>query len=859
MALTRPDKSVAVPPGSPNHAVNGSRGHSDRVLDLWGKLRSPSPGGYHPLAYHLIDAAAAAEALWKHVLPPATRDLYCSLAQAEPETVRRWLTFLAGLHDLGKATPGFQGQEATQRQRLRDRGWVLPRGAARAHDALGLMILHEMLRAQAPDQLEGTVALDLATVIAAHHGVPGPPRTAMAAERHLGDAAWSAARRELFGVLLGLSALSGQPMPAGLTHPSRALLSLLGGLVRVADWLASQTSEHAPQPPRTDETTYTELARQRAMEAARSADWGKVPPPVADFEELFGFPPNALQRRVASLAGPVKAPSLVLIEAPTGSGKTEAALHLAHQWLRHGHQAGVYLALPTQATAAAMHERLQAYPGLPDSPLCRAGTPHSPAARMLERMGVGTVDQALLAVLSDQQAWVRLLGLANKIVILDEVHAYDAYTSGLLGRLLQWLAALNCSVIMLSATLPEAQRSELLRAYGAMAAPTQIAYPRVTLATGTYEEVAPLPSTSQRRVHLRHLAEQDSLPRELLSYLDGGGCAAVVCNTVGGAQAVYCRLRCAMHGTDVALSLLHGRYPQALREDRERRLLRCFGKGGERPAKAVVVATQVVEQSLDLDFDLLVTELAPVDALLQRLGRLHRHERPRPAALQGPQAWFLAPPLDGDGLPDFGASAAVYDEYVLLRTWQLLQGRSGLMLPADTQPLVEACYAPPDEAELAGPLAARLDAAAHRLQARLQAQVYASLRRAEGSPAAGGLAVGAAGAGATRWDDLPALQVVCLQQREGECCIAGTPLCVHLEGPDGEAPAEGVVAALLHHAIPIRGHEALQGTLLRARPESWRRLPALQSLTPLFVDSAMAARLGDVRVRLDAELGLVTA
>ncbi|MDO9502671.1 CRISPR-associated helicase Cas3', partial [Falsiroseomonas sp.] len=348
-----------------------------------------------------------------------------------------------------------------------------------------------------------------------------------------------------------------------------------------------------------------------------------------------------------------------------------------------------------------------------------------------------------------------------------------------------------------------------------------------------------------------------TLIQDLLSRLEHGGCAAVICNTVGAAQAMYRRFGREMTGADVELSLLHARYPHVWREERERRVIGQFGKHGRRPARAILVATQVAEQSLDLDFDLLVTELAPVDALLQRLGRLHRHERPRPQGLQAPEAWLLQPPLDGEGLPDFGASAAVYDEYILLRTWQLLHGCPAdagvrtLTLPQDTERLIESCYAPLAEAEASEPLASRLLAAARKLDARLQAQEYAAMWHAEGSPHATGLTLGQRAAGSTHWADVPALQVVCLQQTGGQCRLAGTGVCAD------DPPTAETAAALARHAVALRGHEVVRDLMQMPRPASWRRHAALRGLTPLFLDERLTVRLGGALIRLDAQLGLV--
>jgi CRISPR-associated endonuclease/helicase Cas3 len=905
----------------------GESGRNHRVLDLWGKLSPARPCWYHPLQHHLIDAAAAIEALWRQLLPSRTRDLYCSLIGAPETQTLSWLMFLGGLHDLGKATPGFQGQAPRQRERLVRAGWVIPPGAARAHDVLGLMVVHgllseRMVAAEAPDAL----TLDVATTVAGHHGAPIGPEPSVGGERHMGNRAWHEARVELFVALADLSGLEGERvgrpvpwpptvgaqglsalrgiaarcghafMPAGLLYPQRTLLPLLGGLIRVADWLAS-----GQEALDADEHDYAALAKARAEAAVATANWGEPAPSVAEFRDLFGFPPNVMQQRVAALAGPARAPALVLIEAPTGSGKTEAALHLSHIWQRDREQRGSYLALPTQATASAMHARLREYPGVEAGQLCHGAVGQAllpatsgqarvpalpgPAGKLLERHGVGTIDQALLAVLADRQAWVRLLGLANKTVIIDEAHAYDAYTSGLLGRLLEWLAVLNCSVVMLSATLPKQQRAELLAAYGAPAAETlAIAYPRVTLATPTFQHVVPLPPGEQRRLGLRHVAAKEDWTTQLREALRDGGCAAVICNTVGRAQRLFVALEQALGPGRVGqasrlpdgleIELLHGRFPQAAREERELAILRRFGpkrtqaSAGERPHRAVLVATQVVEQSLDLDFDLLITEPAPMDVLLQRAGRLHRHERERPTRLRGPEMWLLQPTCDGDGVPEFGPSAAVYDEYVLLRTWLQLRQRDGLTLPRDTEALIEGCYDADAEPAVAGApfdglracrLAERLAAARINLQRRLQEQEHAALRSACTAPQGRGMALRVGAGASTHWQDLPALQVVCLQadaarpQEGGTHRLMGSGLRISLM----DAPSPQTAAALLAQAMTLRGYEVTDMLLAQPPCPAFARQDALRSLTPLVLDEHGEARLGRARVRLDARLGLV--
>ncbi|MCK4681926.1 CRISPR-associated helicase Cas3', partial [Candidatus Bipolaricaulota bacterium] len=308
--------------------------------------------------------------------------------------------------------------------------------------------------------------------------------------------------------------------------------------------------------------------------------------------------------------------------------------------------------------------------------------------------------------------FVRLFGLAGKVVIFDEVHAYDAYMSTILERLLHWLAELDCTVILLSATLPEAKRKALANAYSGCDDAEYERYPRITLAkprhypsrqTNEASICKAIPTGESRAVVLQ-LATTDleSLSESLARRLEHGGCAAVVCNTVNRSIEVYEHLRHTLRETECML--FHARTLQMWRREREEAVLRKFGRGKRqeagthtnphRPICAVLVATQVVEQSLDLDFDVMVSEIAPIDLLLQRLGRLHRHLRHRPEGLETPRFIVLCDAKAvGPPPKSFGKSIEfVYDRYILLRTWLALRERDKIEIPTEIESLVEAVY-----------------------------------------------------------------------------------------------------------------------------------------------------------------------
>lgn len=346
---------------------------------------------------------------------------------------------------------------------------------------------------------------------------------------------------------------------------------------------------------------------------------------------------------------------------------------------------------------------------------------------LLAPIGVGTIDQALLGAMGVRHGFVRLFALARKVVILDEVHAYDAYTGALLEHLLRWLAALGTKVILLSATLPAPLRHRLLAAYGAADAPElPDAYPRLLHAPPGAAPVAYTDTRSvaeraaeQKTVHVepvvpdaaddRAVPGRDGAARArtaagaawVQNRLARGGCVAWIRNTVREAQDAYRALTAA----GLPVILLHARFARADRSRIEEDLLARLGPPGagtDRPNRLVVVATQVLEQSVDLDFDAMLSDLAPVDLLLQRAGRLWRHDRPGRHAHTRPELGVLLPPPDRRAALAFGPSAFVYDEETLARSATLVLQHAAWTLPDACRSLVAELYERPWKAEEMG-------------------------------------------------------------------------------------------------------------------------------------------------------------
>ncbi|WP_157679832.1 CRISPR-associated helicase/endonuclease Cas3 [Nitrosococcus watsonii] len=453
------------------------------------------------------------------------------------------------------------------------------------------------------------------------------------------------------------------------------------------------------------------------------------------------FIPHQVQTLVESL--PTEA-GLTIIEAPTGSGKTEAALAYASKLLAAGLADSIVFALPTQATANAMLKRLESIAGIlfpendsslvlahgkarynPDFiALKEAVRPHTAQAReealvqcaewlvqsrkrvFLGQIGVCTIDQVLISVLPVKHKFVRGFGVGKSVLIVDEVHAYDSYMYGLLEAVLSQQRAGGGSAILLSATLPYPQRQQLAAAWQPKASLEEEApYPLVTYLGANEGPQTWRPAEAEmprpRTVGLDCLRLPGASPDAGLRYhiiaaATAGAQVAVICNLVDDAQRLAKQLRAQ---TQVPVDLFHARFRFRDRLAKEQQVLSQYGKEGLRDKGRILVATQVIEQSLDLDFDWMVTQLCPVDLLFQRLGRLHRHSRPRPDGYGEPRCTVLLPEA-----ADYGPHGVIYaNRRVLWRTEQRLQQANGQMtFPEAYRDWIESVYAEqawPDEPE----------------------------------------------------------------------------------------------------------------------------------------------------------------
>lgn len=738
---------------------------SNSVRVLWAK--SGDGLEWLSLPQHMADSASVAAVLWNNWVSDQVRRTLTKFTGLSGAETGALLVFLAGVHDIGKATQPFQGQVAYKPEcahladAVEDAGFTVYRKASEGdwdgwvpHSALSEEILYGWLVEHF--DLRPLQALPLAQTVGAHHGVPATAYSAAAEEEiEFQPVKWTEAQDELTSAIARASNVG--PVLNRLKSELQSIkvetIQLLTGLIILSDWLASNTYSF-PLGGWGDQGRRLEEALLK-VDLTRPWNHKELPAEDHDYYRMsFGWPdqwearPIQIQAtKAARLACGWEGPFLFVIEAPTGVGKTEAGLGIAEiVGLAQGAQ-GVFLAAPTMATSNGLfdrtvewasntsseHEVASMYlahsknylnPSFNDLNIRNVGDEGSagnvvatqwlngPKKGVLANFSVGTVDQVLMMALQMRHLMLRHIGLAGKVIIIDEVHSYGVYMSSYLRVVLAWLARYGATVVLMSATLTPARRGELVEAFmKGLAEPgaevdleslaSDIRSPLITAvnADGINTFSCPLPDR-EFRAEVEYIDDDlESLKTTLESTLADGGIALVVCNTVRRAQEAFETVRtsfpweCELH---------HSAFIATHRSKREDDLRQKLGpqahRGKGRPDRLVVVATQVVEQSLDLDADMIITDLCPMDSFVQRVGRVARHKRPasdRPVNLQVPRIFLRGIVERQPVLIIDKGSTAVYDEAVLLAT--LLTMPSYYTRPQDNAQLVRDTYSLVDD------------------------------------------------------------------------------------------------------------------------------------------------------------------
>jgi len=669
------------------------------------------------------------------------------IAEIFPESLKRFhlrpkeVSALAALHDIGKISPGFQQkckawlEENGLVDIARNGRWCavmeLDHGVV-SHSAIQDFLLQQ--------GIEINQAQYLSAILGAHHGrivhIPNPRgiKPSLITENKSGIE-WHEERQKTAQKIWNYFDVDNSAITF---YPESPALWWLAGLTTLADWIGSD-ERFFPAEHRAENNDVPCLA-MNALEAIglhKIQFFGNL-----SFHDLFHdakkpevtWVPNAMQEKTLSI---VNGPGVYVIEAPMGTGKTEAALWAAYQLLVSKKAAGIYFALPTQVTSNRIHLRMNAFLqricqvktssrlihsnswlfetdiGIHPVVTERLNTKSEDARvwrdwfastkrALLAPFGVGTVDQALLGVVAAKHFFIRHFALAGKVVIIDEVHSYDLFTGTLIDNLITTLEGLGCTVIVLSATLSGKRRRQIIPLPEDIEIEVELSYPLITgRREGVSLEPAAITPPKSRDVRVDFVKNEQAV-KEAIALAKNGGSVLWISNTIDSAQNQY-RQFMKQVPVDIPIGLLHSRFPFWRREQLEDEWMERFGKDGQTRCGSILVSTQVVEQSVDLDADLLITELAPTDMLLQRIGRLWRHERLRP--IDSARICILKEEKSLDELRQMepkailkalGSKAHVYAPFVLLRSLELWEKQSkkstGVSIPSQIRQLIEATY-----------------------------------------------------------------------------------------------------------------------------------------------------------------------
>lgn len=897
---------------------------SEQATSLWAK--SGDDTGYLSLVQHLADTACAAAAVFDMWVSQNLKRQLASQLHLNVEELRTLYLWLSGVHDCGKATITFQSQIEMRHPHIvnavSDTGLTLSKSVLELkllkmpHGVSSGVLVRRWLMAR---KVSNELARRIASTVDAHHGIASVDQEGREISLVLDEypEVWKSVQDEIITAMADtldvypvLEKLQETPLARG------GVAQILTGLIVVADWTAS----NADAFPMVVQNSQVERVLDGMAQTDLTNPWmPTVPDSDIDtfYRNSFDWPDSyaakSVQRSIVESVQELSSPSLVILEAETGVGKTEAALAAAHIIGQKTAAQGIYFAAPTMSTANGLLQRTMEWAkntgqaetvtsmylahsknqlssqfqklkprdiaeDMPDEHGAVVASRWMRGRRrgLLSNIVVGTVDQVLMMALEQRYSMLRHAALAGKIIIFDEVHAYDAYTSDYLETTLEWLAYYGASVIMMSATLPADRRAALAEAYtGKVLHDVPDAYPLITIGTEEgYSFATPPPNPTNLQASVRLIDDSlDELEHRTSELLIDGGCALVICNTIARAQDAY-RMLSSVYPGEVELH--HAGFMAWERSQKEDALREQLGpksrRGDGRPHRKIVVATQVAEQSLDIDADVLITDLAPMDLIIQRAGRLHRHPRPdddRPVSVREPKIFIrgisqLAPVLEIDG-----GAKAIYDLKILVAT--LVHLPEEFRRPDDIAGLVQATYSDdqdeiPDEWdylwEQAKSTSVQRENEAHDRSDKFRTpspfdtadlnQLFTHVNAA--------LSLGDEEKGAAQVRDAePTVEVIPIVQTEYGYRLVGKETEI-LDENDLDYPTAFQLASSTLR-LPARmtrndyDFEQVISELERGTPVAWSRHFLLQGQVALLLDDNLMTQLGRFRVAYSSELG----
>ncbi len=708
---------------------------SDELLAMAAKSSRKNSSEWLPFWMHSMDTAGILKKLYRRWVPVS---IFSAMEGMREEDIEKLLVFLGLIHDIGKLTAVFQSKLMPCIDEQNDRFAELNIGVGTSREYYYATKSPHSLAGEAI-LLEAGCPEGVAAVVGSHHGKPtdlsdNPQENIEYHKQNYfrrDEELW----RDIWGEWLDFSLdFAGYTNMTDIPVINMSTQLLLSGLLIMGDWIASNTF-YFPMIS-IDEYPECDCYPERVNKAYRRLQFPDRWMPqmfsmgLEDFKEQFGFLPNEMQKVVLDIATNSEFPGMMIIEAHMGNGKTEAALAAAEVLASRNGSGGIYFGLPSQATANGLFPRIKKWAeeqsweeghtlellhgaaalneafqilvdnqgnigeDIPDEGVYVHKWFEGGKTGLLADFAIGTIDQLLMAALKKKHVMLRILGLAGKVVVIDECHAYDAYMNQYLDRVLNWLGRYCVPVILLSATLPSIRREELVKAYirGKNRKSSKnielsgAGYPLITWTEGLNVFQREICVNKETREIIVSRIEEENIIETLKEKLKYGGCAGVIVNTVRYAQLLTEKVKNEL--SDYEVILFHSRFTMTDRAEIEKKILDRIGKTStfEQRNHFIVIGTQVLEQSLDIDFDFLITQLAPMDLLLQRIGRLHRHDRVRSQNLMKAECMII----ENQGRAIDEGSNKIYGGWLLHQTLKTIP--DSIQLPLDIPDLVGKVY-----------------------------------------------------------------------------------------------------------------------------------------------------------------------
>lgn len=678
------------------------------MSDIYKKIIAKSFGtDYQSLIVHSINSGMVAT----QILSSEKCATMLNIFEKEYDVPKKDIIQLAGwitaVHDIGKASPFFQVKDDEIKKMLIAEGIFQEYTSAEPfrHEKYSAKIIEAYLVDKGYDK---RYAASIATTIRYHHeGKYGKWEEPSSVKL----IAWQRIQEQIIEEISKVFILPDIDS-SKFTTKVDAFFYFLESIINLSDWIAS-SDKYKSDDFCDNVINYSKIAEERSLDCLSKIGILKnttLPNAltISDLDERITNP-RPLQIAATGLPQSIKDIKFVIVEAPTGEGKTEAAELLAAQ-IGDGKK-GIAFALPTASTVDSIFKRIVPVFKKFDADIVKT---HSLSKlddnsflstaedadwlkpsrlNLFMKNIVCTVDQVMMSVLPFKYSKLRLLGLTDKVLIIDEIHAYDAYMNTVIENLLMWAREFEIPVILLSATLPSKKKKSLIEAYAGKeySLPKTDEYPLITILDkekNLYLKKIETPNAREFEVEVLPILNNYEKIWEEISLVESiGGNIGIIFNTVNEAQACYKVIKKKFENT----MLLTAKTKVKYRKEKSDLCESLYGPQRTSLGKSkgsIIIATQVIEQSLNIDLDWILTALCPIDLVIQRFGREHRFNFiSRPDWLVKNRMTILTMPRD-----TFNVSEMIYYPYVLNRTEEILSSKKIIKIPEDTRDLIEYVY-----------------------------------------------------------------------------------------------------------------------------------------------------------------------